>query len=85
MANRSYNTSMRGLFITSLLFILAEIIYADIVILGTPCTPGSRRGPRRVGMETRMPHTRHKSAAVAMRFARRGTLFTDNAAAQVGL
>ncbi len=39
----------------------------------------------RVGMEAWMPHTRHKSVAVAMRYARRGTLFTNNPAAQVGL
>lgn len=39
----------------------------------------------RVGMEARMPHTRHKSVAVAMRYARRGTLFDNNPAAQVGL
>ncbi len=38
-----------------------------------------------VGMEAWMPHTRHKSVAVAMRYARRGTLFTNNPAAQVGL
>jgi integrase len=37
----------------------------------------------KVGMEGWMPHTRHKS--VAMRYARRGTLFTNNPAAQVGL
>jgi integrase len=37
----------------------------------------------KVGMEAWMPHTRHKS--VAMRYARRGTLFTNNPAAQVGL
>lgn len=39
----------------------------------------------KVGMEAWMPHTRHKSVAVAMRYARRGTLFTNNPAAQVGL
>jgi integrase len=39
----------------------------------------------RVGMEAWMPHTRHKSVAVAMRYARRGTLFVNNPAAQVGL
>ncbi len=39
----------------------------------------------RVGMEAWMPHTRHRSVAVAMRYARRGTLFTNNPAAQVGL
>jgi integrase len=39
----------------------------------------------RVGIEAWMPHTRHKSVAVAMRYARRGTLFTNNPAAQVGL
>lgn len=38
-----------------------------------------------VGMEKWMPHTRHRSVAVAMRYARRGTLFTNNPAAQVGL
>ena len=40
---------------------------------------------QRVGMEAWMPHTRHRSVAVAMRYARRGTLFTNNPAAQVGL
>ena len=39
----------------------------------------------RVGMEAWMPHTRHESVAVAMRYARRGTLFVNNPAAQVGL
>lgn len=39
----------------------------------------------RIGMEAWMPHTRHKSVSVAMRYARRGTLFTNNPAAQVGL
>lgn len=39
----------------------------------------------KVGMEAWMPHTRHRSIAVAMRYARRGTLFTNNPAAQVGL
>ena len=39
----------------------------------------------KVGMEAWMPHTRHRSVAVAMRYARRGTLFTNNPAAQVGL
>jgi integrase len=39
----------------------------------------------RVGMEAWMPHTRHKSVAIAMRYARRGTLFINNPAAQVGL
>ena len=39
----------------------------------------------KVGMEAWMPHTRHKSVAIAMRYARRGTLFTNNPAAQVGL
>ena len=39
----------------------------------------------KVGMEAWMPHTRHKSVAVAMRYARRGTLFQNNPAAQVGL
>lgn len=39
----------------------------------------------RVGMEAWMPHTRHRSVAVAMRYARRGTLFANNPAAQVGL
>lgn len=38
-----------------------------------------------VGMETWMPQTRHKSVKVAMGYARRGTLFTNNPAAQVGL
>jgi hypothetical protein len=36
-------------------------------------------------MEAWMPHTRHKSVAVAMRYARRGTHFVNNPAAQVGL
>ena len=40
---------------------------------------------QKVGMEAWMPHTRHRSVAVAMRYARRGTLFTNNPAAQVGL
>ena len=31
------------------------------------------------------PHTRHKSVKVAMIYARKGTLFTNNPAAQVGL
>ena len=39
----------------------------------------------KVGMEAWMPHTRHRSVAVAMRYARRGTLFSNNPAAQVGL
>ena len=39
----------------------------------------------RVGMEAWMPHTRHKSVAVAIRYARRGTLFVNNPVAQVGL
>lgn len=39
----------------------------------------------KIGMEAWMPHTRHKSVSVAMRYARRGTLFTNNPAAQVGL
>lgn len=39
----------------------------------------------KVGMEAWMPHTRHKSMAVAMRYARRGTLFQNNPAAMVGL
>ena len=39
----------------------------------------------KVGMEAWMPHTRHRSVAVAMRYARRGNLFTNNPAAQVGL
>lgn len=40
---------------------------------------------QKVGMEAWMPHTRHKSVKVAMRYARRGTLFVNNPAAQVGL
>lgn len=36
-------------------------------------------------MEAWMPHTRHKSVKVAMIYARKGTLFTNNPAAQVGL
>jgi hypothetical protein len=40
---------------------------------------------QKVGMEVWMPHTRHKSVKVAMRYARRGTLFVNNPAAQVGL
>ncbi|WP_162924837.1 site-specific integrase [Rubrobacter indicoceani] len=39
----------------------------------------------KVGIEAWMPHTRHRSVAVAMRYARRGTLFINNPAAQVGL
>ncbi len=39
----------------------------------------------KVGMEAWMPHTRHKSVQVAKDYARRGTLFTNNPAAQVGL
>lgn len=39
----------------------------------------------KVGMEAWMPHTRHRSVAVAMRYARRGTLFTNNPTSQVGL
>ena len=39
----------------------------------------------KVGMEAWMPHTRHKSVKVAMDYARKGTLFTNNPAAQVGL
>lgn len=39
----------------------------------------------KVGMEAWMPHTRHKSVTIAIRYARRGTLFTNNPAAQVGL
>ena len=39
----------------------------------------------KVGMEAWMPHTRHKSVKVAMGYARRGTLFTNNPATQVGL
>lgn len=39
----------------------------------------------KVGMEAWMPHTRHRSVAIAMRYARRGTLFTNNPASQVGL
>ena len=38
-----------------------------------------------VGIEAWMPHTRHKSVQVAKDYARRGTLFTNNPAAQVGL
>ena len=38
-----------------------------------------------IGMEAWMPQTRHKSVKVAMGYARRGTLFTNNPAAQVGL
>ncbi len=32
----------------------------------------------KVCMEAWMPHTRHKSLSVAMRYARRGKLFTNN-------
>lgn len=39
----------------------------------------------KVGMEAWMPHTRHKSVKVAMIYARKGTLFTNNPASQVGL
>ncbi len=39
----------------------------------------------KVGMEAWMLHTRHKSVKVAMIYARKGTLFTNNPAAQVGL
>lgn len=39
----------------------------------------------KVGMEAWMPHTRHRSVSVAMRYARRGTLFSNNPASQVGL
>lgn len=38
-----------------------------------------------VGMEAWMPHTRHKSVKVAMGYARKGTLFTNNPASKVGL
>lgn len=40
---------------------------------------------QKVGMEAWMPHTRHKSVQVAKDYARKGTLFTNNPAAQVGL
>jgi hypothetical protein len=39
----------------------------------------------RVGMEAWMPHTRHRSVAVAKGYARRGTLWEDNPVTAVGL
>lgn len=45
----------------------------------------TRSSEARVGMEAWLLHIRHKSVKVAMGYARRGKLLTNNTAAQVGL